>query len=256
VNAIARAADILDIVAASPEPLRISSIVAALGIPRNSAYEVVNTMAARRLLQIQEDGRVGLGSWLFELGARYAQSVDLLVEARSVASDLRDRSGETVHVATLDGRFALYLIKEESRQLVRMSSAIGMRLPAHTTGVGKALLAALPPTELVRRFVGVTLERLTPKSIRTFDSLVADLNAARARGYAVDDEESSPDVRCYAAALVDARGSVVAGMSISGPSSRMRAREPELARLVQAAIADLGTRLGYPVERRIAMGAR
>jgi IclR family KDG regulon transcriptional repressor len=257
VNAIARAADMLEITASSAEPLRISSIASATGIPRNSVYEIVNTLAARRLLQIGEDRRVSLGPWLFELGSRYAQSVDLLVEARSIASDVRDASGETVHVATLDGRHALYLIKEESRQMVRMSSAIGMRLPAHVSGVGKAMLSALPVDELVRRFDGESLERLTPNSLGTFEALAADLELTRMRGYALDKQESSPEVICVAAPLLDARGNVVAGMSISVPVSRMTAeRERELAEMVTEAVHDLGTRLGYPVERALVGASR
>ena len=256
VNAIARAADVLETAAASPEPLRISSIASTIGIPRNSVYEIVNTLAARRLLQIRDDGRVSLGPWLFELGSRYAQSVDLLVEARAIASDVRDASGETVHVATLDGRHALYLIKEESRQMVRMSSAIGMRLPAHVSGVGKAMLSALPAEELAQRFDGVYLERLTPNSLGTFEALAADLELTRRRGYALDDQESSPEVICVAAPVLDPRGQVIAGMSISVPVSRMSdERERELAALVQGAVQALGVRLGYSVERALAGAA-
>ena len=249
VNAIARAADILELTASASEPMRMSSIATAIGIPRNSVYEIVNTLAARRLLQIGPDGRVSLGSWLFELGSRYAQSVDLLVEARAMASRVRDASGETVHVATLDGRHALYLIKEESRQVVRMSSAIGMRLPAHVSGVGKAMLAELPLFELRRRFDGVSLERLTPNSLTTFAALEADLEATRVRGYAIDNQESSPEVICVAAPLLDGRGEVIAGMSISVPVSRMSAaRELELSSMVVRAVADLGARLGYHLD--------
>ena len=249
VNAIARAADILELVAFAPEPPRIAAIATAIGIPRNSVYEIVNTLESRRLVRLGDDGRVRLGSWLFELGSRYAQSVDLLAEARATASRVRDASGETVHVATLDGRHALYLIKEESRHLVRMSSAIGLRLPAHVSGVGKAMLAALPLDELERRFAGVTLERLTPNSLTTFGALERDLAATRIRGYAIDNEESSPEVSCVAAALLDARGDVVAGMSISVPLSRMNpSRERELADMVIRAMGDLGVRLAYRVE--------
>ena len=141
--------------------------------------------------------------------------------------------------------------------MLRMSSAIGMRLPAHVTGVGKALLAALPEDELARRFSGVTLERMTPNSITTFEALMADLEATRLRGYALDNEESSPQVGCVAAALLGPHGEVVAGMSISGPISRMnKAREGELAHLVTAAVSELGSRLGYPIERRLAAGVR
>ncbi len=252
VNAIARAADMLEIVATSPEPLRISAIVSALGIPRNSAYEIVNTLAARRLLQIGDHGRVSLGPSLFELGSRYAQSVDFFAEARAIASQVRDTSGETVHVATLDGRHALYLIKEESRQMVRMSSAIGMRLPAHVSGVGKAMLAALSAEELGRRFDGIVLERLTPHSLRSFEALSADLEMTRRRGYALDNQESSPEVICVAAPLLDGRDHVVAGMSISVPVSRMSdQRERELAEIVNAAVVDLGARLGYSIQPQL-----
>jgi IclR family KDG regulon transcriptional repressor len=249
VSAVARAADVLDVVAQASEPVRVSVIALGVGIPRNSAYELVYTLADRGLLRLRDDGRVSLGVRLFELGSRYAQSLDLLVEARIVAAGLRDESGETVHVAMLDGRHAIYLIKEESRQMVRMASATGMRLAAHVSAVGKAMLAALPADELRRRFDGVVLERLTPNSITTFEALVADLAETRRRGYALDHQESSPEVACVAAPLVSGDGLVVAAMSISLPIYRMTAgRERELATMVTNAVAALGTRLGYRTE--------
>ena len=108
-----------------------------------------------------------------------------------------------------------------------------------------------------RRFEGVALEQLTPNSLASFDALAEDLEATGVRGYAIDNQESSPEVICVASALVDARGEVVAGMSISVPVSRMTAeREAELAHMVMEGVRDLGARLGYPIERALVGVAR
>lgn len=221
-------------------------MAAALKIPRNTAYELAYTLEEENLLRVTGDGRLLLGVRTFELGARFAQSLDLLTEGMPIVSRLRDQSEETVHLAILDGRHAVYLAKEESRQFVRMSSAPGLRLPAHLAAVGKAMLAALPLDELRAKFAGVKLEAMTANSITDFATLLGDLEATRLRGYAVDNQELSLDVACVGAAVRDAGGGVVAGLSISAPimrvdeSSRLR-----LAELVIAGAADLSERLGY-----------
>ena len=245
VSAVSRAAAILDLVGRAPQPPSIASIGAMLGIPRNTTYQLVYTLADAQLLRVV-DGRLHLGVRTFELGSRYAMNLDLVTEAREVAGPLRDVSGETVHVAVLDGRDAVYLVKEESRQAVRMSSRIGLRLPAHVSAVGKAMLAALPATELDALLDGVVLERMTSHSITDLDALRKDLHATRERGYAIDNQESSPDVACVAAAVRDGSGSVVAGVSISMPLSRMptERREEFASMAIQAANA-FSTRLGF-----------
>jgi IclR family KDG regulon transcriptional repressor len=237
VNAVARAVDILELLAASPEPLPVSVIATRLTVPRNTAYELVHTLQERGLVDLR-DGRVALGVHLFELGWRYAES-------RPIAARLRDASGETVHVATLHGRHVTYLLKEESRQAVRMGSAIGLRLPAHVSAVGKAMLAALPPEDARRRIDGAELEVFTGNSITDPEQLMLELEHTRRRGYALDRGESSPGVMCVAAAVRDATGAIAAGLSISGPVERVaNAREPVLVSLVREAAADLTRRLG------------
>lgn len=244
VNAVARAVDILELLAASPEPLPVSVIATRLTVPRNTAYELVHTLQERGLVDLR-DGRVALGVHLFELGWRYADSLDLVAESRPIAARLRDASGETVHVATLHGRHVTYLLKEESRQAVRMGSAIGLRLPAHVSAVGKAMLAALPPEDARRRIDGAELEVFTGNSITDPEQLMLELEHTRRRGYALDRGESSPGVMCVAAAVRDATGAIAAGLSISGPVERVaNAREPVLVSLVREAAADLTRRLG------------
>src|SRR5262249_61106386 len=101
--------------------------------------------------------------------------------------------GETVHLGTLDGVEVVYLAKVDSIHAVRMVSAVGRRLPAHCTGVGKALLSGLPADELARRYGGedAALPAMTPHSVTTLAALRGPLAAVRRRGHAIDDCESN-----------------------------------------------------------------
>jgi IclR family transcriptional regulator, KDG regulon repressor len=244
--AVVRAVDVLDAVAGSGEPLRVSALAQALDVPRNTAYELVNTLAARNLVHLDSDGRVRLGFHLFELGSVYAQSLDLFNEARPIVRDVVRACNETTHVAMLDGRHAVYLIKEEGTQSVRILSAVGRRVPAHGTAVGKAILAFRPREETLARLKGARLETLTPNTITDLDALLAELDRTVERGYSTDNEESSPEVCCVAAPIRNEQDEVVAGISIAAPRSRMSARRrKELARLVMGAAEHLSRRLGH-----------
>lgn len=254
VAAVNRATAILDLVSRAVEPPRVSAIARSLGIPRNTTYELVHTLASHSFLELGADGRVRLGFRLFELGGAYAQSLDLIREARQVAHEVAARCNETCHVVRLEGREVVYLVKEEGNQLVRMASVVGRRLPAHGTGVGKVLLAHLPRPELLKRLEGVQLEQMTPRTITSLPDLLNELDRTAARGYATDDGESTPDVRCVAAPIRDDSGEVVAAMSISVPAGRMGARrQRELAELVVEAAVRLSRRLGNVIREPVAL---
>ena len=165
VNAVARADAIMGLVASTARPLSIGSIARDLGLPRNTTYELVFTLCECRLLRMGVDGRVSPGIRLFELGGVYVASLDWVEEAREVAREVRDLSGETVQVAMLDGRDAIYLVKEESQKAIRMASSIGRRLSAHASAIGKVLLAGLPYMDLVALLGTQSLERLTEHTI-------------------------------------------------------------------------------------------
>jgi IclR family transcriptional regulator, KDG regulon repressor len=153
-----------------------------------------------------------------------------------------------VHLAMLDGVEVVYLAKVDSIHAVRMVSAVGRRLPAHCTGVGKALLAALSDEELARRYGeddAAPLPAMTPSSLATVGALRATLAQVRVRGHSIDDCESNTDVRCVAAPVYDHRGTAIAAMSISVPISRTTTGWPgALADLVRDGARDLSRRLG------------
>lgn len=247
VPAVIRAIDVLDTFLDGKGPRTVAEITAQLGIPRSTAYELVQTLAARQCLR-PVDGhthRYDLGLHLFELGSAYADGVELSQEGRQVAEELVARSGETVHVATLDGTEVVYLVKADSPKAVRMVSAVGKRLPAHCTAVGKALLSWLDDAEVARRYGDGEWVRMTPNSLASLDALLGELAQIRDRGLAFDDCESNVDVRCVAAPVRDAGGHVVAGLSISVPAHRADRLTDELARHAADGAAALSARLGY-----------
>ena len=165
VPALARGLRILELLADAKQPLRVADIAARLDIPRSATYELISTLRLRRFIEQDSDGRMSLGAKLAMLGASFESGIDLPRLAADAARGLRDRSDETVQVAVLDDRHVLYIAKADSSRQLRLVSSLGRRLPAHVTGLGKVLLAALPADEFDRRMAGVQLESFTSTSI-------------------------------------------------------------------------------------------
>ncbi|MGH9065981.1 MAG: IclR family transcriptional regulator [Acidimicrobiales bacterium] len=254
VPALARGLDILELFLSRDRSLSGPEIAAQLGLPRTTVHELLGTLAARSYLAPApgQPNRFRLGPRSFELGNRYAERLDLAVLGHAAAQEVAGRCGETVHLAVLDGAEVLYIAKVDSVHAVRMVSAVGGRLPAHCTAVGKMLLSGLIPEELDRRYPSPgSLPAMTPASHTTLAGLRRDLDAIRARGLAHDNCESNVDVTCVAAPVLDHSGRMVAAMSISVPTSRW-SRRPcrEWDELVAAGATTLSAQLGHrQVER-------
>lgn len=244
--ALVRAARILDLVAGSDGPIAVTRIGAELDIPRNSVYELVRTLSAYGFLALDGDGKVTLGLHLFELGNAYTRSLDLMSAAAPIIREMASASGETCHLAVLEGRHVVYLVKTEGKQSLRVLSSLGGRMPAHATAVGKAVLAFLPDADASRRLTMERLEKLTPATETDPTVLLGQLRQTRHLGVAFDNEESTPGVCCVGAPIHGSSGKVVAGISIAVPCFRMTAkRRIELAGLVQDSARELSRSLGY-----------
>ncbi len=255
VPAVTRAFDILEAFRGDARPWSVPEVAARLGLPRSTAHDLVRTLVCRGYLRALDDQphKFVLGLRVFELGSAYAAGLDLPREGRQVARAVSAVCNETVHLAVLDGTEVVYIAKVDSTQAIRMVSAVGRRLPAHCTAVGKMLLSGLPERELIARY-GRSLASMTPNSITSLPRLRRELAVIRVRGLAFDDCESNIDVRCVAAPVHDREGQMAAAMSISVPITRMRPkRREELAALVKQGAQDLSRRLGFlpPVARRV-----
>lgn len=248
VKSLVRGLDILETLSAYPDGLTLSEICRTLTLPKSSTHALLHGLLARAyLMNGRRDRTYRLGPRLFQLGNAYVHGIDLVADGQETVRAVSRRCDETVHLATLEGRDVLYVAKEEGTSYIRMVSALGNRVPAHGTGVGKMLLSALSEEELSALYPPERPpEQLTSNTIASLPSLKAELAQTRARGYALDDEESTAGLRCVAAPIHDATGETVAAMSISVPLSRWSpARQEELLAIALAGARELSERLGH-----------
>jgi DNA-binding IclR family transcriptional regulator len=248
VPAVARALDVLELFLGDTETLSTPEIVARLELPRTTGHELVTTLVARSWLAPVpgSPGRFRLGVRSFQLGSAYAGRLDLAREGRAAAEQVAAACDETVHVAILDGTDVTYIAKVDSTHAVRMVSAVGRRLPAHCTAVGKMLLAGLSEAALDARYRhDRPLPAMTPNSVTSVGALKRALAQVRERGRASEYCESNPDVACVAAGVFDHAGEMVAAMSISVPTSRWSAeRQERWGELVAEGARALSAQLG------------
>jgi DNA-binding IclR family transcriptional regulator len=229
VKSAARAVEILERLAWATERPTLGQLARDLGIPKSSLRAILQTLEGRGWVETDATGgRFGLGVRALLVGAAYVDSDDVVAVAGGTLDRLAATFGETVHLARLDGTDIVYLAKRESSHSLRLFSAIGRRLPAFTTALGKALLAERSGEEL-RAALPHPLPKLTPNTIADPDRLDRELALTRARGYAIDNEENTVGIRCLAVALPRATPPVDA-ISLSVPVVRLtREREREMA---------------------------
>lgn len=245
--AVLRAADILELFIGPDRELSASEITERLQLPRSTVHELLTTLVARNYLvrRLGQETVYALGPKLLELGSRYQERLEFAAEADAVARLVAKECNETVHVAVLDGLEVVYVTKIDSTHSVRLISEVGRRLPANCTGVGKVLLAGIPPERLTEMLRGRSLPALTENSVTSRNELRKQLDQVRATGVAFEMRESNPDAGCVAAPVVDSTGKWVAAMSISIPTSRHTPDGWERwEKLVREGAAELSRRLG------------
>jgi IclR family KDG regulon transcriptional repressor len=202
-------------------PLTFAEIVAGLGLPKSSAHNLLATMAARGYVERDaEHGAFVLGIRVWEIAQGEHRVERLRSAVRALMERLVAATQETVQLATLEGFEAVYLEIAESPRPMKLTSRIGARLPAHTTGLGKTLLAFLDDEEVLERLGTRRLEALTDHTITTPEALLDALRLIRQRGYGTDDEEFAVGLRCVAMPIRDRDGVVTAAMSVSMPTPR------------------------------------
>ncbi|WP_114559259.1 IclR family transcriptional regulator [Desertihabitans aurantiacus] len=208
--------------------MTFAEVLEALQLPRSSGHGLLTTLVESGWLELQGEPRryrLGLRSW--QVGQRYDGHQLLLDTALPFLDRLVAETGETAQLARLDGIENVYIGIRLSPHPMRMASSVGMRLHAHATGIGKALLSVLDPDEARRRLSAVVLPRLTPRTVTDVDELLRVLERARLTGFAVDDEEFVDGCRCVAVPLsTEAETGIASAVSVTMPTSRTGERWP------------------------------
>ena len=246
IQAIERAVSILNAFSMDDPELGVTELADRLGLHKSTVHRfMVNLDAAGLVERNARTGRYRLGLHVFELGALVMQQMNLWDEALPFLEGLVHDTGETGHLAVLDGGEAIYIERVEARRALRVPSAIGRGYPAHATNLGKVLLADLSRERVEAIIAERGLAAYTPQTITDPAELEADLELIRRRGYAVDNEEYDEGLRCIGAPVRDHSGHVVAALGIGGPVTRITPeRVEELGGLVMTAARGLSRRLG------------
>ncbi len=250
VQAVDRALDILECFGYSKEELGVTELSKKLRLPKNNVFRLLATLECRGYIeQDRHSGNYRLGLKTFEVGNVFLHHLGLRRQARPVLEELVARCNETGYLAVTDGPEVVYILMQETSHTVRVVPRMGHRLPATRTAAGKVQLAYESPD----RLADILRERplnpgadSTPADMRAFH---AHLREVAKQGYAMDDEEFDPGVRCVAAPVRDYSKRVVAAVGLLGPASRFSPErmESELLPLVVEAAARLSQRLGYEV---------
>ncbi len=235
VQSLVRALRLINQLAGADEGLTLSELGQQAGLSPSTAHRLLTTLEQERYVHFEPERRLwSVGVQAFVAGNAFLKTRSLVGAARPHMRALMEESGETVNLAVEDEAEAIYLAQVECRQMMRAFARPGARVPLHCSSVGKALLSALPEAELPRILHQRGLPRVTIKTKITTAALRADLQAARARGYAIDDEEHAVGLRCIAAAVFDESAEPIAAISISGPMVRIAdERIPVLGALVR-----------------------
>jgi DNA-binding IclR family transcriptional regulator len=246
IQAIERAVAILNAFTVDDPELGVTDLSEKVGLHKSTVHRfMVNLDAAGLVERNQRTGRYRLGLRIFELGGLVMQQMNLWDEALPFLEGLVRDTGETGHLAVLDGGEAIYIERVEARRALRVPSAIGRGYPAHATNLGKVLLADLPRERVAEIVAERGLASYTRHTITDPDDLDAELERIRQRGYAVDNEEYDDGLRCIGAGVRDHSGHVVSALGIGGPVTRITPdRVDELAGLVMTAASGLSRRLG------------
>ena len=245
IQSVDRAIDVLEYLAERDDGA-VTDLAAALGVHKSTAFRLLAALEARGLVeQVSERGRYRLGFGLLRLAGATAARLDLVEQSRPVTRRLAAELGETVNVARIEGDAVINIDQVLGGATVATQNWVGQRTPLHATTNGKVLLAAAEPAERAR-LLARPLERYTPATITDRDELERELANVAALGWADTTEELELGLNAIAAPIRGHDGSVVAAVSVSGPSYRLGSdRFEAVAEAVVAAGDEIGRRLGW-----------
>lgn len=248
VPSVIRAVRLLDALASGPPSATLASLSRRLDYPRSSTLAICNSLVEAGLLQRDADGSYRLGPHILELSRAFLGQTDLLAEFGRVVAESAVLPAQTLVCSVLRGRDVVYVGRRPGANPLGVTYDIGLRLPAHCTASGLAMLSTLGEAELDDLYGDAEkLEQLTPRSISTPAELRRRLQAVRERGYAVDDGETAAAMLCLGATVRDDAGTTVGAVAVSMPNgARSKAELAADAEELQRFAARISRGLGSP----------
>ncbi|MDT0265152.1 IclR family transcriptional regulator [Streptomyces sp. DSM 44915] len=239
VKSAVRTVELLEFFAGRPGMHSLADVQTAVGYPKSSLYMLLRTLVDLDWVETDATGtRYGIGVRALLVGTSYIDGDEVVAAARPTLDRIADDTGETIHLARLDGTNVVYLATRQSEHYLRPFTRVGRRLPAHSTSLGKALLAT-HPDDRVRELLPEKLEPLTEHTLTDREELIEELAVIRERGYAIDREENTLGLRCFGIAI-PYRSPARDAISCSVPVARLTQGHEQL---IKEALFDARDRL-------------
>jgi DNA-binding IclR family transcriptional regulator len=238
---------VLAVLEALPAHERVTDIAAATGLPKSTVHRILQSLVDRQFALPTGNGSYVGGPRILSLAGQVMGRHNPAQHAETALRELCEDTGCTVHFALLDADQAVYAAKLEGDKPYQMPSRIGRGIRLHCTGIGKAILAELPPASVDAIVERTGLEARTPRTVTEPEALRRQLDEVRSRGWAYDDEENEPGILCIAAAVRGHTGAVIGGISVATITlDPWRSPVERLAARVRRAAAEVSAALGAP----------
>lgn len=246
---VGKALGVLEAIANAEGPLRFGDLLKTQPYPKATLHRLLKSLLQNGMVAYDERRQTyHLGLRLIRLARSAWGRATLAEAARSTLDRLSAEIGETVHLAMLDNAQVLYVDKRTSQGSVAMFSSTGKVGPAYCTGIGKAMLAFLPPEQCEKAIPRQSFHRFTDNTYTTPEALKAELTQIRQRGFAYDREEHEPNIICVAVPILSEGNVVLGGLSVTSTTylsslPKLEKYAPKLQQAAQAIAAEAAVQL-------------
>jgi len=239
---------IIETMASIGQPVRLKDLAREVGMPESTTLRMLASLLDNGYVtQSADSQKYSLTFKIARIGLKVQSNFTLFEIVHPKLIDLSQKCQESACLAIEENESVVYIDTVDGpRKMLQTLQKIGKRAPMYCTGVGKNLLTNYSDEQLRSRFEGKDFVPFTPRTIRSIDRLIEEVDKVRENGYAFDDEECELGARCIAVPIKDFSGSVIASISVSGPTLRMV--EPKVGQILEellAAANELSIQMGY-----------
>jgi DNA-binding IclR family transcriptional regulator len=236
-HALTRGLVLLDLLASVPPPVTLTGMHEQTGLPKSTLVRLLAALTEMRfVVRVDERPAYRLGHKVMALADAYVSSLDLSAAAGPCLDALARETQQTSNLGLLDGREVVHVCVRQPDRPLRFETSPGARDSTHSTGLGKMLLAGVAPENLAAYLPAEPFPARTDRTITALDEMAKEVRRTQRRGYAVDDNESSPGLKCLAVPVTVA-DQTLAALSVSGPAGEFTPKRQKeyLERLTAAA---------------------
>ncbi len=243
IQVIERMMHLLEVLAEHSGAVNLKTLAASTKLHPSTAHRILNVMVGSRMVERCEPGMYRLGLRLLEFGNLVKSRISVRQEALPHMQALQQKLGETINLSVRDGDHVVYVERASpGGSMMRVVQALGARVPLHVTSVGKLFLGEAGRDACAEYIKRSGLRAQTPNTITDAEAFAREIETILRQGYAFDREEAERGVSCIGAGIHNDDGKIVAGISLSAPSDRLK---PEWAAEVKEAAQRVSRAMGF-----------